>query len=92
MFDASIAVHGSEPPLPSVIYTGTIVHKLSVNQQFNIATSQPIETATAKIEKFYVDVDYHQLWCVRGRNWLTGAFESRYGSDTSVNQKPYATR
>jgi hypothetical protein len=88
MFDASIAVHGSEPPLPSVIYTGTIVHKLSVGHQFNIATWQPIETnhppATDKqVERFYLDVDYYQPWFIRRRNWLTGAIDdNRYGDDT----------
>ena len=92
MFDASIAVYGSAPPLPSVIYTGTIVHKLSVGHQFNIATWQPIETATDKqVERFYLDVDYYQPWFIRRRNWLTGAIDyNRYGDDTpTVPNKTY---
>lgn len=62
MFDASIAVYGSTPPLPSVIYTGTIVHKLSVEHQFNIATWQQIAPPPDKkqIARFYLDVDYYQ--------------------------------
>ncbi len=84
IFDASAAIYGSTPPLPSVIYSGIIVQKLSAStgNQFNLATWQPIGGSGYK---YWVDVDHYQSWFVRGRNWLTDAIESRYGGSTPLS-------
>jgi hypothetical protein len=79
IFDTSIATYGSNPPLPSLIYSGVIVTQLRKDQQINLNTWQPVGMPT---ETYYVDVDWYQPWFVRKRNFTTNAIDDigEYGT------------